>query len=263
MLKIGADVEHGLYYGHGLVSAIGRIPGTKEEPYPLLNGGGLQVDNVLLEWNAPVADSKEEFVNAIMDTQYIIRDMYPEYTLGYDSSYEFNPDELTHPDAWVIGCSADFNAWVYKYTGDKDESVNPKPDFGAGNKRTAAGHIHVSSFSSLANGCKFIRLCDLYLGIPSLLVDNDTFRRSLYGKAGAFRNKKYPDGSRGVEYRVLGTWWTKRAESVRWVYDIVYHLYTNLHLLPEPPDYIQEVINDHNIHQAGVLINEYNLKLPY
>ncbi len=43
---------------------------------------------------------------------------------------------------------------------------------------------------------------DLFIGITSLFLDDDNLRRSMYGKAGCFRNKSF-----GVEYRVVRNFW--------------------------------------------------------
>ena len=56
---------------------------------------------------------------------------------------------------------------------------------------------------------------DATLGLASLLFDPDTKRRSLYGKAGAFRPKSY-----GVEYRVLSNRWIKGIPLMRYVYNL-------------------------------------------
>lgn len=53
---------------------------------------------------------------------------------------------------------------------------------------------------------------DLYLGVPSVLIDPDTRRRSLYGKAGCFRLTDY-----GVEYRVLSGYFIKDEITTTWV----------------------------------------------
>jgi hypothetical protein len=47
----------------------------------------------------------------------------------------------------------------------------------------------------------FVFLCDLFLGLPSIIYDRDVNRRKIFGDLGDFRPKpKYP----GLEYRVMG-----------------------------------------------------------
>jgi hypothetical protein len=65
------------------------------------------------------------------------------------------------------------------------------------------GHIHVGyNNPSSKTNLEIVKTMDLFLGVPSIILDTDTERRKLYGKAGAFRNKAY-----GVEYRVLSGFW--------------------------------------------------------
>ena len=50
---------------------------------------------------------------------------------------------------------------------------------------------------------------DYTLGLDSLLLDSDTRRRSMYGRAGSFRFKEY-----GIEYRTLSNFWIKNNKSI-------------------------------------------------
>ena len=56
-------------------------------------------------------------------------------------------------------------------------------------------------------------MLDMYLGLPSLIWDRDTKRRSLYGDFGAFRPKPY-----GLEYRVLSNAWLAHTRTIGFVY---------------------------------------------
>lgn len=54
---------------------------------------------------------------------------------------------------------------------------------------------------------------DVFLGVPSIIIDPDTERRKLYGKAGCFRLQPW-----GVEYRVLSSYMMKNDNFIRYVY---------------------------------------------
>jgi hypothetical protein len=56
----------------------------------------------------------------------------------------------------------------------------------------------------LENPIPLIKMLDLLVGIPCVMLDNgnQAKRREIYGKAGSYRTKKY-----GVEYRVLSNFW--------------------------------------------------------
>jgi hypothetical protein len=86
--------------------------------------------------------------------------------------------------------------------------------------RTGAGHIHIGwtddqpCTNDHFNDCKRLaRQLDYYLGLPSMFWDNDTKRRLLYGKAGAFRPKHY-----GMEYRVLSNLWLNSEKLQRFIF---------------------------------------------
>jgi hypothetical protein len=49
-------------------------------------------------------------------------------------------------------------------------------------------------------------------------MDYDKQRRLLYGKAGAFRFKTYPNGDFGAEYRTLSNFWIADLELVKFIY---------------------------------------------
>jgi len=57
-------------------------------------------------------------------------------------------------------------------------------------------------------------MMDLYLGVPSVLMDKGELRKQLYGKAGAYRMKPY-----GVEYRTLSNFWIFSDTTIGWVWD--------------------------------------------
>ena len=59
-----------------------------------------------------------------------------------------------------------------------------------------------------------IKAMDVFLGIPSVLMDSGEMRKQLYGKAGAFRPKSY-----GCEYRTLSNFWTFEDRYIKWVWD--------------------------------------------
>lgn len=260
MFTIGTDSEHGLYRNGNLVSAIGLIPGTKKDPYPLYSGGGLQVDNVLLEWNSPIAHSAEEFDFGIERTLADIKMFIPNMELGFESSYLFPMDQLMNDAAWMIGCEPDFNAW--KMNGKRInwvKSKNSKPGFEGSNLRTAAAHIHVSPFDNPHDMAKFVKLQDLHLGLPSLFHDMDRIRRTLYGTAGSCRVKQYPNGAHGVEYRVLGSFWIKNTYYRNWVFNTSKYLYDNLNNLTVPEANIQGIINNYDLPAAKVMMDRYGI----
>ena len=190
------------------------LHGTKEEPEPCAFGA-LQVDGLALEFNIDPARTQEEFIHNVNAVRAQLQARVPHLQLAAVPYAEFEqqyfqelPDEVK-----VLGCTPDYNA----YSG----APNATPD-GNYNFRTASGHVHIGWTENVEPHsphhyelcCGVSRELDYYLGIYSLLWDPDNRRRSMYGKAGAFRPKSY-----GVEYRVLSNEWLNSDLLGRWVYN--------------------------------------------
>ena len=257
---LGCDPELFVTKGGALASAFGLIGGTKEEPLPV-DKGAVQVDGMALEFNIAPASSKMEFSNNIQAVLEQLKQMVPEYELQPVPSVHFDKallDSLPE-EATQLGCDPDFNA----YTGQ----ANPTPDART-TLRTAAGHIHLGWTENQDptgfhwDMCReVVREMDLYLGVPSVLLDLDNERRQLYGQAGAFRAKPY-----GVEYRVLSNFWLTKQELIDWVYEQVEEVISNLQqgkcMSPLYQDIIPSIINNGDREGAFSLIEEAGIKLP-
>lgn len=215
---LGADPEMFIKNPNtgAFVSAHGKIPGTKYQPFKVPYGA-IQIDGTALEFNIDPAATVEEFVHNVQAVKQTIASYVPGYNVVaepvavYDQEY-FDWDVPSH--AKELGCDPDFNAWTLK--------VNPRPEPGKRPFRTAAGHIHLGwtedadpyDDEHYKHCAQVARQMDYYLGIHSLLWDQDGTRRELYGQAGAFRPKPY-----GVEYRVLSNRWLMSEALIRWVYN--------------------------------------------
>ncbi len=256
-LLLGADPEVFVAKGSKLVSAHGMVPGNKDTPYPTAKGA-IQVDGMALEFNINPAATKQEFLSNINHTFQELKNRLPSgHDIKIQSTAEFGKAYIdSQPmEAKELGCSADFNA----YTGETNPKPNVETPF-----RTAAGHVHIGwtnaeniedpEFLQLCH--KVIKLMDLFLGVPSVLMDEDTKRRSLYGAAGAFRPKSY-----GAEYRVLSNFWLKSTELVDWVYDQTATVIQHVMQGTEAPD-VQEIINKSDAKAAKKLIADYGIQMP-
>ena len=66
---------------------------------------------------------------------------------------------------------------------------------------TKLDHIHIGYTNpDPETSCMLMRYMDLACGIPSVLYDDDIYRRTLYGQAGCFRLPEY-----GLEARTLSS----------------------------------------------------------
>lgn len=198
------------------VSVHELLPGTKTEPFKVPNGA-IQVDGVAAEFNITPAKQWSEFVASNEEIIENIRSRLPEnLELVFEPTATFDPDYFKSLPLEVkeLGCNPDWNAW----TGE----MNPRPDGSDTTVRTAAGHIHIGWTKSAninseghINDCQIVvRNFDYTLGMMSMKWDEDTLRRSLYGKAGAHRRKPY-----GVEYRTLSNKWLINQDLQKYIFD--------------------------------------------
>jgi hypothetical protein len=194
--------------------AEGLVPGTKDKPFPV-DRGAVQVDGVALEFNTDPAASEDEWFFNIRRVMTQLEEMVPGFSLATVPTARFGPKAFAElsEKAKELGCEPDFNAY-------NDGRENPKPN-NLLPMRTAGGHIHLGWTSDedvrdplhIQRCITLIKHMDVYLGLTSLLWDNDAKRRSMYGKAGAFRPKPY-----GVEYRSLSNAWLKSDDMIRYIY---------------------------------------------
>lgn len=211
---IGADPEYFVKKNGVFVSAHGLVAGDKKNPLKIKNGA-VQVDGMALEFNIDPAASKDQFYTNITSVMDQLRAMVPDYEHVFAPVADFDPDHLkAQPEvARELGCDPDYNAWT--------NDVNPKPD-GDRPMRTASGHIHIGWTKDMEQDDIFHRqdciraakAMDVFLGLPSVILDPDTRRREMYGKAGCFRVKSY-----GVEYRTLSNFWLQSKGLIDWAYD--------------------------------------------
>lgn len=205
----GADPELFLITSEGTpVTSIGLVGGTKKEPRSIGGGYAVQEDNVAVEFNIPPASDKTSFVNSIQHVLgYLEHEMSKKgLLLDISATREFEFHDLLHPQARELGCEPDYNAWTLR--------PNPRPE-APDTLRSSGGHIHIGYDNpNDKSSIMIVKAHDLFCGLPSLDLDSDTLRRSIYGKAGAHRIKTY-----GVEYRTLSNFWIKSPELMEFIYE--------------------------------------------
>lgn len=261
-LTIGCDPEIFLRKAGNFMSAYGGVfKGTKDKPEKVRQGA-VQVDGMALEFNTDPASTVQEFSSNIETVLQQIRDKLDE-DVEFDTSctVRFDGDSLfDHPlEARIMGCDPDYNAYTMQ--------ANPQPDEDAP-MRTAGGHVHIGwgeGMDSHEEDCSLvIKMCDVFLGIPSVVLDRDVERRSLYGKAGAFRAKPY-----GTEYRTLSNFWVHSKELREWVFHQsstafenalnVENIYKSIGCTAED---VQRVINTSDVETAQHIIDKLGIRMP-
>ncbi len=214
----GADPELMLVSPAGeLTSAIPFIDGTKESPLAVA-GGAVQRDNVMAEFNVEPSGTLEGFTDNMRQVLGELAKMVAPNLLTVRASAEYPDAELDNEEARIFGCDPDFNSWTMRI----NLFDNTKA---AAALRSAGGHWHVGykdetkeMLEDPYGKAEVIKLLDIFMGIPSILIDTDEtapLRRSLYGKAGAHRPKPY-----GVEYRALGNFWVQSPDLVQLMYQL-------------------------------------------
>ncbi len=222
-MRVGADPELMLLDpAGGLVSAIGVVPGTKVKPEPV-ECGAVQHDNVMAEFNIDPADSSEELEHNMRTVLGGLAKIVSPNRLTVRAYAKYPEKELDHREAKKFGCDPDFSAWPNEDGILTMNSVDGSKAFEP--YRSAGGHWHVGhkpdTQEMLSNGygkIEIVKMLDVFMGIPSVLLDNDATsneRRSLYGKAGSHRPKDY-----GVEYRALGNFWVASPSHVALMYEL-------------------------------------------
>lgn len=254
-ITIGADPELFLINKHtgNVVSAIGLIPGEKGNPWVgpgMSEGFGLEIDNILAEFNIPPAGTKEEFRKSItFMLEYIeafVKNINPDLGIECVSSRVVGEDQLQHPEAKRFGCSPDYCA--YK------DAPNKRPKGEKTCLRSAGFHVHIGyDFPDLNTSIELVKYMDVFLGLPSVILDPDKERRKLYGKAGAYRLTEY-----GVEYRVLSSYMLYHSELVYGQTMKAIEACNRGDSLPSPT-IIQRVINNSKIEEAKKLMEKYKV----
>lgn len=260
-ILVGCDPEVFVRQDGVFKSAFGLIQGDKKNPQKV-NRGAVQVDGMALEFNIDPAATEDEFCINVQDVFNTMKLMVPEYEVVTVPVAHFTPEYISNqpPAALELGCDPDFNAWT------SQENIKPnamRP------MRTASGHIHIgwTSDEEVSSGehramCEAaVKQMDFYLGLPSLMYDNDTERREMYGKAGCYRPKPY-----GVEYRTLSNAWLRSEALMRWVYRNtlagMQSLIDGKYLVEKYGD-IQSIINSSDRKEAEKIVKAENIEVCY
>lgn len=261
---IGADPE--LFVqdkdSGSFVSAYGLIQGDKDNPTPV-HLGAVQVDGMALEFNIDPASTEGEFVHNINSVVEQLKGMVPTFNVLAVPVAHFGEEYIkAQPEkAKELGCNPDYNAYTYS------ENVRPNADLPF---RTGAGHIHIGWTKGqeifedrhFSTCCAVTKQLDVFLGIPSVLFDDNVQRREMYGKAGAFRPKTY-----GVEYRVLSNVWVADDKLKSWVYSAVMKALSALEeghalFLEIGDEKINSIINNSDVEAAKEICAKYGLEVP-
>jgi hypothetical protein len=239
-----------------VVSSIGLIPGVKGEPYvseDMPKGFGLETDNILAEFNIPPVTTCEGFITNLNYMKDYIRNFVkkvnPDYNIKCAAYEVVDEDQLQSDEAKLFGCDPDYNCYT--------ESENPKPNGAVTNGRSAGYHIHLGyENNNPMDSLRLVKYFDLYLGLPSILYDQDTRRRTLYGKAGSFRLQPW-----GVEYRPLSAAMYANEKLMHVVWNGIIQAIEayNANISLPDPGLVCQAINNSDVELAKKLISKYHV----
>lgn len=214
MFSFGSDPEFFIVKDNKPVSAIGIVHGTIEHRIEKKDHQ-FYCDNVLAECAIKPGKSKSEVLQNFRECFRLYADLVKPYRLKPQASYEFKNEQLTHPEARMVGCAPDMCAYEVK------QKLPPIIRIKKGNLRSCGGHIHLGASILKSNGPEpimMVYMLDLLLGVPSLFLDQDPTsarRKRLYGQAGRYRPRPF-----GIEYRTLGNFWLQSPRLVGLVYNL-------------------------------------------
>lgn len=253
-MLLGADIEMMCIDGLGNPMPVcSLLGGTKEDPIPV-QSGAYQEDNVNAEFNITPTENEQEWVDNMLSVMQQVEDRLKPHklTLAAIPSFHYTIPtlEAAGKEAVSMGCSSDMNVW----TGERNPKPNPFQTL-----RTAGGHIHFDCSAKEVE--EVVKLFDVYLGVPSVLLDVDIERRNMYGQAGAYREKPY-----GGEYRTLSNFWLRSPVLIQWVFRQAQKAKENLHQLDNilsmfPADVIQNCINNGDIKTAKEIVSAFDLEV--
>ena len=254
-ILLGTDPEIFIENNKGeIVSAVGLIEGTKHEPFPIDEEGHfIQIDNIAFEFNIPPCETAQEYIyhiNHVKDYLAVIAKSH-ECKLSEKASGEIDPIHLQSEEAQTFGCEPDFNVYL------KDLNSSPNTNT---NLRCVGGHVHIGyPDPTFEKNERIVKVFDILVTLPSLMIDNDERRRELYGKAGSFRVKDF-----GVECRALSNFWIHDNTLIEWVF---YQTVKAVNLVLEDEDQlyidkyserVREAIDTNN----KILAKELLLEIP-
>lgn len=217
----GADPELMLKNGNEYVSAIKVVPASPDHRMEI-QGHEFYYDNVLAEFAMKPATSKAEALKHIKECLELYAEVVRPHKL-VAQAYQTYPQNIWDEEtengnkiAAVAGCAKDACCYQVK-------NMKPPSDIiESTTERSGGGHVHLGDDRLHRDYQMWIAptvvLMDLFIGVPSLFLDNDptsSKRRSIYGQAGRHRICDY-----GLEYRTLGNFWLKSPRLTALVYDL-------------------------------------------
>jgi hypothetical protein len=257
----GADFELFLFNSstNSVINAKPYVKGTKDNPYnfdPSNKYWCTSLDNISFEGNIAPCTTAEEFNNNIVKVIDYLKSSLPKGIVPiHECAVRVNPSVLNSDESMTFGCEPSLDA----YTGRENDTVSGETT----NLRTCCTHIHMRYDNmTLETSMEWIKAMDLFLGVPSTIIEPANERRSLYGKLGEMRF--YPE--RTVEYRSLSSYFSQNDIIRKWVFN---NTLKATGFINEGHRVSDDLANSFKMasinHDEGFiknLINQYNIPMP-
>lgn len=217
-MLLGADPEFFVVdSSYQIINAYRLIKRNKKNPLKIKEYKFFY-DNVALEANFVPALTRLEFIEKIDKMFVEMKKLVHPHNLSLQAYGEINDTERSFANVNEIGCEPDLDAYRFSY------NKLPIKEVKQNNGRTIGGHLHIGGMSDDAVLDPFMKpifvyMLDLFVGIPSVLLDHSAEshkRRKTFGKAGSYKSKKY-----GLEYRTLSPFWLANPQLAGLIYDLV------------------------------------------
>jgi hypothetical protein len=273
LLTVGTDAEMFLRNKdtNEIISAEGYIRGSKHNPRRFDKENKwftTQLDNVLAEFTIPPAKTAAEFLKSVARAIDYVNQILPDNIEPViQASANLDEKYLQTEQAMMFGCDPDFNA----YTG----FINEKPFCEDHTLRSAGAHLHLGykgvetkfknrnsifDYAVDPQRANIVKVLDLFISIPLVLMEPDSERKRLYGKAGAFRPKPY-----GLEYRTPSSWYLSSDALTKWAFNSTKKAFDYFASKGKLNDglaaHVQAVINTNDKPAAKDLVTDFKLQL--
>ena len=210
----GSDFELFLFdtSANEVVNAKPYVKGSKRKPFNFDKSNPFwctSLDNISFEGNIAPCTTADEFDKNIDKVISYLKSTLPEGIVPiHECAVRVNPDYLKNKEARTLGCEPTYNAYTL--------NMNMPPSGESTNLRTCCTHIHMKYENmTFELSAEWVKAMDLFLGMPSLVIEPKNERRELYGKLGEMRFSEKTT----TEYRVLSSFFSATESLRKWVFN--------------------------------------------
>lgn len=211
-LTVGSDAELFLFDKEKkqVINAKKYVKGSKMNPYNFDKSSPFwctSLDGISTEFNIPPCTTAKEFSDSLEKCIKYINSTLPENLCTiHDPAVYVDKLQLRTREAVAMGCESSYNAYTLKR--------NPRPNGTSTTLRTCCTHVHMKYDNmEFEEAAELMKAMDLFLGIPSLVIEPDNDRRKLYGTLGEFRF------GATAEYRTLSSYFSQNDTLRQWVFN--------------------------------------------